>query len=205
MLYLLYGIIMGIAIGTTVGPVAILCVHRSMAQGMWSAFSIGIGATIAHLIFAGIALFGMHFIQPFFDAYGHWIQLIGSGIILSIALHIARFAKREKKIDQSPINHTATILTSLAITLSGPLSIASYATFIGILRLKINTVLQASWFLSGIALGNFAWWILLSIASSYLYRFLQSKYVRYIDLGAAVMLAILGLFGIAISLYQIMQ
>ncbi len=205
MTYFLYGSFIGFAIGISVGPNAILCLHRSMAHGAWAGIATGIGASIAHILFASIAIFGLHFVQPFFATYGDWIRLIGSVIILFIAVHIGRTPVKIDGRNKQLTNHASSFLTAFLITLSGPLSIASYAVFIAFLNVRITTIFQSIRFLIGVFVGNLAWWIPLSIGSSYFHRLFQSKYVRYINLGAAFLLGALGLFGISVSLYNLVM
>ena len=207
MIYLLYGLFIGGAIGVTVGPVALLCIQRSMAEGAKAGIITGIGATIAQLMFASIAIVGVHFIQPFFDSYGNWVQLISSLIILVIALHVYRLPVviAQPDTQTAPSNHTFALFSSFIITLSGPLSIASYAVFITLLEVQLQTIAQALRFLGGVAIGNLAWWIPVSFASSYLTRIFDKKYLRHINKIAALLLAILALSGIARTLYGFMQ
>jgi threonine/homoserine/homoserine lactone efflux protein len=207
MIYLLYGLFIGGAIGITVGPVALLCIQRSMQHGAKAGIITGIGATIAQLVFASIALFGMHIVQPFFESYEYWVQLASSIVIFAIAMHIYRLPVAIAQPDQNsaPTNHTSALLTSFIITLSGPISIASYALFITFLELQFDTVWQSIRFLGGVALGNLAWWIPVSFASSYLTRIFDKKYLRYINKIAALLLVLLAIFGAVRAVYGFMQ
>lgn len=206
MIYLLYGLFIGGAIGVTVGPVALVCLQRSMQYGIKAGIITGIGATTAQLIFASIALFSIHIVQPFFEKYEHWVHIASSILILAIAWHIYHLPVTIAKPDTHALqaNHTSAFLTSFALTLSGPISIASYALFIAFLELQINTFLQSLKFLTGVAFGNLLWWIVVSFASSYLTRILDKKYLQYINKVAAILLGLLALFGVSRSLYSIM-
>ena len=200
--YILAGIAIGCAIGATVGPVALLCIHRSIVYGPLAGITTGLGATLGQLIFATIALMGMRVLQPFFNTYEHWIQLSSSIIILAIALHIARLpvaiAKDDSDIPEN--HHTYALFTSFLLTISGPISIASYALFITFMQLPFTTTAQSIRFLFGVVCGNLLFWVPVSIASNYLVQLLDKKYLRYLNLIAGILLSLLALFGIIRSI-----
>ena len=202
--YLLYGLFIGFSIGFTIGPIAILCLRRSMVDGAWLGIATGFGASIAHFFFGSMAVFGLQFVQSFFAVYGAWIRLAGSIIILFIAARIARNPIVPDGTDYKSIGYGAAIITTLLINLSNPITIASYAAFISIAHLKIDSLMQAIFFLNGIFFGNLSWWILLSIGSTYISSLLSKKYIGYINIVSACLLTGLALLGIGTAALSIL-
>ncbi len=205
MLYLLYGLFIGFWIGITIGPIGILCLRRSMAVGAWAGLATGIGASLSHLVFGAIAVFGLQFVESFFNVYGGYIRLVGSLFILYIAARIARNPISLDGTDTKLASNGTAFLSAILINFSNPISIASYVAFISILNLKIDSFMTATWFLSGIFIGNLAWWILLSTTSTYIKPFLNKKHLRYINIIVACLLAGLAFIGIGTALISFMR
>ena len=63
--FLIKGIVIGFSIAAAIGPIAILCIHRSFAKGRLSGFISGMGAASADAVYGAIAAFGLTFISSF--------------------------------------------------------------------------------------------------------------------------------------------
>jgi threonine/homoserine/homoserine lactone efflux protein len=57
------GIIIGLSIAVPVGPIGVLCVNRTLAQGRISGLVSGLGAATADAIYSCIDGFGFTFIK----------------------------------------------------------------------------------------------------------------------------------------------
>ena len=73
----LRGLIMGISIAAPVGPIGVLCIRRTLAQGKLAGFISGLGAATADAIYGIIAGFGITFISGFLIAQARWLSLVG--------------------------------------------------------------------------------------------------------------------------------
>uniref|UniRef100_A0ACD5GSR0 Uncharacterized protein n=1 Tax=Desertifilum tharense IPPAS B-1220 TaxID=1781255 RepID=A0ACD5GSR0_9CYAN len=61
--YLLRGFIIGFSIAAPVGPIGILCIRATLANGRLAGFVSGLGAASADAIYGCIAGFGLTFIS----------------------------------------------------------------------------------------------------------------------------------------------
>ena len=59
MLFFIKGIILGFSIAAPVGPIGVLCIRRTLAQGMAYGFVSGIGAATADAFYGLLAAFGL--------------------------------------------------------------------------------------------------------------------------------------------------
>jgi len=57
----LEGIIIGLAIAAPVGPIGVLCIRRTLADGRASGFVSGLGAATADAVYGAVAAFGLTF------------------------------------------------------------------------------------------------------------------------------------------------
>src|ERR1035438_2006145 len=63
------GAAIGFSIAAPVGPIGILCIRRSLADGVWKGFSAGLGAATADAAFGCLAAFGLTAISGFLVAH----------------------------------------------------------------------------------------------------------------------------------------
>jgi threonine/homoserine/homoserine lactone efflux protein len=56
---ILRGFILGLAIAAPVGPIGVLCIRRTLAQGRAIGFVSGLGAATADVVYGCIAAFGL--------------------------------------------------------------------------------------------------------------------------------------------------
>ena len=78
---LLKGVILGFSIAAPVGPIGVLCIRRTLAQGRAVWVVSGLGAATADAVYGSIAAFGLTFISAFLVSQQGWLRLIG-GIFL---------------------------------------------------------------------------------------------------------------------------
>ena len=61
--FLLKGLIIGFSIAAPVGPIGLLCIRRTLAEGRTAGLVSGLGAATADAIYGCIAGFGLTFIS----------------------------------------------------------------------------------------------------------------------------------------------
>jgi len=62
--FLLKGIVIGFSIAAPVGPIGVLCIRRSLAEGRLVGLATGLGAATADAIYGCLAGFGSRQFQP---------------------------------------------------------------------------------------------------------------------------------------------
>ncbi|MEW6376148.1 MAG: hypothetical protein AB1502_10220 [Thermodesulfobacteriota bacterium] len=61
--FFLRGLIIGFSIAAPVGPIGVLCIRRTLAEGRASGLISGLGTATTGAIYGGIAGFGLTFIS----------------------------------------------------------------------------------------------------------------------------------------------
>lgn len=124
------GMIIGIAASAPMGPVGILCVHRTQRKGRWYGFVTGVGAAVSDLIYAMFTGFGMSFVMNFINnpVYKFYLQLGGGLMLLCFGLFsFCSNPLRNSHQSNSKGKGTGTLLhngiTAFLITFSNPLII----------------------------------------------------------------------------------
>src|ERR1051326_2829952 len=79
--FLLKGLAIGFAIAAPVGPIGVLCIRRSLAEGRWIGLVTGLGAATADAAYGAVAAFGLTTMSGFLVAQRAWLGLVG-GVFL---------------------------------------------------------------------------------------------------------------------------
>ena len=84
--YFLRGLLIGFSIAAPVGPIGVLCIRRTLAEGRVYGFVSGLGAATADATYGSIAGFGLTFIASFLVSQGLWLRLIGGLFLVYLGL-----------------------------------------------------------------------------------------------------------------------
>src|SRR5271154_4876772 len=71
------GMIIGFSIAAPVGPIGVLCIRRSLAEGRQIGLATGLGAATADAAYGCVAGFGLTVISTFLVGQRMWLSLIG--------------------------------------------------------------------------------------------------------------------------------
>ena len=78
---LLKGILIGFALALPIGPIGILCIRKTAAEGHLSGMVVGFGAAAADGLYGFVAAFGLTIISDTLLSQQIWIRLIGGGFL----------------------------------------------------------------------------------------------------------------------------
>ena len=77
MTFFLRGLVIGFSIAAPVGPIGVLCIRRTLAEGRMSGLVSGLGAATADAIYGGIAGFGLTVVSNILISQQVWLRIIG--------------------------------------------------------------------------------------------------------------------------------
>lgn len=204
-LLLIQSAIIGFSIALPVGPVAILCIRRTIASGIIAGYATGLGATLADTVFGAIAIFGISYIAEFLHEHENAVRAVGAAILIGMGVYYVRH--RPPNVGDpvaADVQHRfATVLrfflSSLAITMFNPLTIGAFAAVFaasGVGR-EVTTNTQAAIAIAGVAIGAAGWWFLLCSASQAMRRFFSHSSLQWLNWISGGILIVLGLFIVA--------
>ena len=75
--FLIKGLVIGLAIAAPVGPIGVLCIRRSLADGRLIGLLTGLGAATADGVYGAIAAFGLTAVSDLLIGQGPWLELVG--------------------------------------------------------------------------------------------------------------------------------
>jgi threonine/homoserine/homoserine lactone efflux protein len=158
------GLIIGFSIAAPVGPIGILCIRRTLAEGRASGFLSGLGAATADALYGCVAGFGLTVISGFLVDQRFYIQLIGGVFLLALGIKTLRSAPAERAAAASGTGLAASYASTLLLTLTNPMTILSFAGIFAALGVADTggDLSAAALLVLGVFLGSAAWWLILS-------------------------------------------
>lgn len=201
LLYLLRGIAIGLAIAAPVGPIGVLCIRRTLADGHAVGLVTGLGAATADLTYGAIAGFGLTFVSSLLVAEQLWIRLVG-GIALCY-LGARTLISRPSLAATASASGRGDLRTAyastLALTLANPATILSFAAVFAGLGIAgpHNDYRMAGALVAGVGLGSALWWVILSGGVSLVRARLNTPALEWVNRVSGVVLLGFGLGALA--------
>ena len=202
--FLLKGIVIGFSIAAPVGPIGILCIRRTLAEGRAAGFFSGLGAATADAIYGCIAGFGLTFISQFLVDQQNWLRIIGGIFLLYLGNKIF-LAKGSEETAQSTENGLINAyFSTFFLTLTNPMTIISFAAIfagLGIVNTSGNYN-SAMLLVLGVFIGSMAWWLLLSGGAGILQKKINANGLAWINRISGAIITGFGIIAITSLLFQ---
>jgi threonine/homoserine/homoserine lactone efflux protein len=162
--FLLKGLLIGFSIAAPVGPIGVLCIRRTLANGRISGFVSGLGAATADGLYGTIAAFGLTLISDVLVGQQMWFRIIGGSFLLYLGIKTFLSKPSEKSASDKKGNLFVDYISTFFLTIMNPITILSFvAVFAGLgLSDSSGNYISAILMVSGVILGSIGWWLILS-------------------------------------------
>ena len=160
----LRGLVIGFSIAAPVGPIGVLCIRRTLADGQRYGLVSGLGAATADALYGCVAAFGLTFISAFLIGQKLWLSLIGGLFLLYLGIKtlLSKPAQEAAKTEGKGL--LGSYVSTFLLTLTNPMTILSFVAIFAALGLGSTTGSYASALVLvlGVFCGSAMWWFLLS-------------------------------------------
>ena len=194
---LIKGIVMGFSIAAPVGPIALLCIQRTLSQGPWAGLATGLGAATADGIYGLTAGLGLSALSALFLDHRLGLQIVGGIFLCWLGIRGMKTPAGEGETEESPSgaaasrNLASAYLTTLGLTLTNPMTLMAFAAVFSALgQTRPGAALTLS---GGVFLGSGLWWLLLALVIAPLGRRLTPAFRGWIQGGSGIILVGFGL------------
>lgn len=164
-LFLLKGIISGIAVSAPLGPMGILCIRNSIQKGWKSSVYVGLGIALADTLFAIVAVYSIGFVQLFLEEHALLLRGIGSIILVFIAWKILMGHPAEpfRNKEDKPQQIWRDMISAFIVTISNPITVLFFGSFFASIVIPADADYHQSILLLvlGVFLGAMSWWTFL--------------------------------------------
>jgi threonine/homoserine/homoserine lactone efflux protein len=164
--FVLKGLLLGFLIAAPVGPIGVLCIRRTVAEGRASGLASGLGAATADAIYGCVAGFGLTVISNLLLGLHFWLNLVGGLFLCALGVRttISKPAREAAQAGGSGL--VGSYLSTFALTLTNPMTVLSFAATFAGLGIVSGPGDAAGYgaagsLVLGVFVGSALWWLLL--------------------------------------------
>ncbi len=162
--FFLRGLIIGFSIAAPVGPIGVLCIRRTLAEGSTSGLISGLGAASADALYGAVAGFGLTFISNILISQQIWLRLIGGVFLCYLGLKTFLTSPSTKATSSNGSGLVGAYISTFFLTLTNPITILSFAAIFAGLGVgsASRNYFSAGILVLGVFMGSALWWLILS-------------------------------------------
>ena len=196
--FFLRGIIVGFSIAAPVGPIGVLCIRRTLAEGRASGLVSGLGAATADAIYGGIAGFGLTFIASVLIGQQAWLRPVGGLFLCYVGLKTFLATPAEQAAPARRRGLAGAYASTFLLTLTNPMTILAFVAIFAALGVAGagGSYLSAGLLVLGVFLGSALWWLLLSSGVSRLGRTFGADGLRWVNRISGTIILAFGLLAL---------
>ena len=194
--FFLRGLIIGFSIAAPVGPIGVLCIRRTLANGRASGLISGLGAATADAIYGSIAGFGLTFISSLLIRHQGWLRLVGGTFLCYLGLKTFFARPAEQPALAKGNDLLSAYASTFFLTLTNPMTILSFAAIFAGLGVGSagGNYLSAGILVLGVFIGSALWWLILSSGVGMIWKKFNSLGLRWINRISGIIITAFGLF-----------
>jgi threonine/homoserine/homoserine lactone efflux protein len=190
---LLRGFIIGISIAAPVGPIGILCIRRTLAEGRLTGFLSGLGAATADMIYGAIAAFGLTIVMDLLIGQAIWLRLLGGSFLMYLGIRTFLSKPAEQAAQTNRNGLIGAYLSTFFLTITNPMTILAFiGIFAGAMPLGANN--SPLVLVAGVFAGSAFWWLALSLGVGLMRERLGPNLMLWINRLSGMVIFIFGIY-----------
>ena len=211
---LVRGFCVGLAASITVGPVAVLCIQRTLSKNRRAGLASGLGVACADTLMAVIAYFFYSMLEAQIEQYSALLRVCGGIFVIVVGVYIffqnpvpqiRRNRAGKSSLVQDFVSMFSFTLTNFVVVI--PYLLAFFAMFnvgAGIESSEGASIYRSLQIIFGFFGGALSWWVVLvSIINLFRRRF-RPRHLLVLNRVAGIVIALLGVYTILSAFINIM-
>jgi threonine/homoserine/homoserine lactone efflux protein len=189
--YLIKGLAIGFSIAAPVGPIGVLCIRRSLRDGLLTGFMAGLGAATADAAYGCVAGFGLTSVSSLLVSHRLWLGMAGGAFLCYLGARTFFAKPPEDSAPEGGGRHLSAYGSTFLLTLANPATILSFAAVFAAFGIGGAAGYQsAATLVLGVFLGSATWWLVLSGSVSAVRSRVNSSWMKAVNrLSGATLLA----------------
>ena len=157
------GMIVGLTLAVPVGPISLICIHRTVAGGRLHGIFSGLGVATSDSFYAAVAFLGLTAVSGLIIGHQTAFRLVAGIALVIVGIQVFRSVPSVVRQGTETDSYIRDFLSLLAIAAANPLTIIFFITILpGFIVVAHGTTLIAAVpFVAGVFLGSAVWWIIL--------------------------------------------
>lgn len=165
------GFWIGFVIAAIIGPIAILCINRTLTMGRKAGLAVALGAALADATYGLITGFGVSFIAAFLHTHKTIVATVGGLFIIYLGIKTFLNRPNNETTIKTETGFIASATQIYFLTLANPGTILSFIAIFSTLGLKESINYAAACTLvSGVFAGSMLWFFILVEALTHFFR-----------------------------------
>ncbi len=191
---LLSGVFIGFSIAAPVGPIGVLCIRRTLAEGRLHGLVSGLGAATADAFYGCIAAFGLAFVSDFLVQQQVWLRVVGGAFLLFLGVRTILAKPKETPQNDKKLGLASSYGSTFLLTLTNPVTIISFAAVFASLGLgsTASDYGSAALLVLSVFTGSSSWWLVLSGSVSLLRAKVTPRVLLWINRVSGAIIVVFG-------------
>ncbi len=207
------GLIFGLVLAAPVGPVGVLCVQRTLAEGRMHGLLSGLGAAFGDALYGVIAAFGISAVEDWISGHQASLRTVGGIVLLLLAARTVFWSKKSKqkpaeqveKVQDRIVTHSLIkdFISTFMLAITNPITLIVFAGLLATLGITEAgaSVGNAPILVAGVFAGSAFWWLALSWAASFFRPMVDGTYQHWTDRISAAIIAAFGVYALVTAFY----
>jgi len=186
----LRGFVLGFTIAAAVGPISLLVIRRTIAEGQRYGLVSGLGVATADATYGLIAAFGLTAVTDVLVNARQVLGLVGGIFLLWLAWRTIRSEPAESAVVGTPRRgYAGAYLSILGLTMANPMTILSFGALFAGVGVTSGATGDAALVVLGVLLGSTAWWVVLTTAIAIFRAGMTQSWIHRINLASGIVIA----------------
>lgn len=184
---------LGLAVAAPVGPMALLCMRRTLGRGWREGLATGLGIACGDGTYATVAALGLAGISAFLMAHQQPLHLAAGGVLILMGLSFLRRPAANTIATAAGGSLLRAWAGAYGLTLTNPPTILIFMALLAALAPPEGLAPPAAAVtVGGVMAGSLAWWTALVVVIALFGRALGPRVRRGIDILSGLALALYG-------------
>ena len=192
-IFFLKGLIIGFAMAVPIGPLGIMCIRKTLAEGHSRGLIIGLGAATADSLYGSIAAFGLTFVSDVIASQSFWLRLVGGGLLLFLGIRTFRARRKDPIVPFDNKGLLGSYVSALLLALTNPVTIFAFVAVFAAFGLGHTLIIISACILVlGVFTGSCLWFLTLGYVATFFRKKLDSGGLRWVNRIAGTLIMLCG-------------
>ncbi len=188
------GIVIGLTLAVPVGPIALICIHRTVSDGRLHGILSGMGVATSDSFYAAITVLGLTFISGVIISQQYLFRFLAGIVLILVGIRIFMSVPLCVSIKTVHETYLKDYLSMVAIAIANPLTLIFFLIMLPGFGIVIDctSFVSAAEFVAGVFFGSTVWWIILCGAIGSVRTHLGRKTLRLINRVSGLLISCCG-------------
>ncbi|MBH1989000.1 MAG: LysE family translocator [Myxococcaceae bacterium] len=189
---LIQAFLIGLVLAVPVGPMALLCIQRTLRFGFSVGLATSIGISLADALYGLVGILGLSAVSQFLFQYQMLLKISGGIFLAILGTRILRESRDLKKSGIVPENKGlwAAFISAFILTLSNPMTVLAYVAVMAGVQMDSHGVDQALILAGSVFWGSLLWWVFLSGLAACLKSKLEDRHMHAVGMVSGILLIV---------------